>query len=62
MAGQKACKQCKTIFEGMKCPKCGSEEFSDAFKGKVIVMNPEQSEIAQNLKIREKGTFAIKTS
>jgi len=57
---EKACKQCKSIFEGHKCPKCGSEEFSDSFKGKVVVMNPEGSEIAKNLSIKEKGTYAIK--
>ena len=62
MAGkEKACKQCKTIFEGSKCPKCGSQEYSDSFKGRVIILNPEQSEIAQNLKVKEKGNFAIKT-
>ncbi len=57
---RKACRQCKTIFEGTKCPKCGSEEFSDSSKGKVIVLDVEQSEVAKNLKVREKGTYAIK--
>ena len=56
----KACKQCKTIYEGSKCPKCGSEEYSDASKGKVIVLDSEKSEIARNLKLKDKGTFAIK--
>ncbi|MDP1695642.1 MAG: transcription elongation factor subunit Spt4 [archaeon] len=56
----KACRQCKTIYEGSKCPKCGSEEFSDSSKGKIIILNSEQSEIAKNLKLKEKGTFAIK--
>ncbi len=60
MAKEKACKQCKSIFEGSKCPKCGGLEYADTFKGKIIVLNPEQSEIAQNLKIKEKGKFAIK--
>lgn len=61
MVKQKACKKCKTIFTGAKCPRCGSEEASDNFKGKVTVLNPEQSEIAQNLKLKEKGEYAIKT-
>ena len=60
MAKEKACKQCKSVFEGAKCPKCGSDEFSDSFKGKIMVINPEQSEVAQNLKIKDKGKFAIK--
>ncbi|MFH1802011.1 MAG: transcription elongation factor subunit Spt4 [archaeon] len=60
MAKQKACKKCKTIFSGAKCPKCGSEEFSDAFKGRVFILNPEDSEIAKKLKIKEKGEYAIR--
>lgn len=60
MAVEKACKKCKFVFEGTKCPRCGSEEFTDSFKGKVVVLKPEESEVANNLKIKEKGTFAIK--
>ena len=36
---------------GNRCPNCGSEEHSDNFKGKVVVLNTEQSEIAKNSKI-----------
>ena len=60
MATEKACKKCRLIFEGTKCPQCGSEEFTDNFKGRVMVLKPEESEIAKNLKIKEKGAFAIK--
>jgi DNA-directed RNA polymerase subunit E" len=60
MAVEKACKKCKFVFEGHKCPKCGSEEITEGFKGKVVVLKPEESEIAKNLKLKEKGTFAIK--
>jgi len=59
---QKACKICNTIYdEGDKCPKCGSRESTDSFKGRVVVMNPEKSEIANKLNIKEKGNYAIKT-
>ncbi len=58
---QKACKVCSRIFEGDKCPACGSKEFTDNFKGKTIILNPEKSEIAKKLNIREKGVYAIKT-
>jgi len=61
MAKAKACKKCKTIFTGAKCPKCGSEEFSDAFKGKVAILNPEESEIGKKLDKKEKGEYAIRT-
>lgn len=62
MAKQKACKLCKTIYEGAdKCPKCDSKEFTDSFKGRIFVKNPEKSELAQKLGITKKGEFAIKT-
>ncbi len=62
MAKQKACKKCKTIYEGKSvCPKCGSDEYSENFKGRIIITNPEKSEIAQKIDIKEKGEYTIKT-
>ena len=60
MVKQKACRICRTIYEGDKCPNCGSKEFTDSFKGRIEVMNPEKSEVAQKLGIKQKGNFAIK--
>jgi DNA-directed RNA polymerase subunit E" len=56
----KACKQCKTLFEGSSCTACGSKESTDNFKGKVYVSNPEQSEIANKLVLKSKGLFALR--
>lgn len=62
MVKPKACKLCKTIIEeGDKCPKCDSKETSENFKGRIVVLNPEKSEIAQKLNLKDKGNFAIKT-
>ncbi len=62
MAGKKACKKCNTLVEKEdKCPKCGGTDFSENWKGRVIILNPEQSEVAQKLKVKEKGVYAIKT-
>lgn len=60
MSKLKACKECKTIFEGEKCPKCQSVNSTESWKGRVTILNPEQSEVAQKMKLKEKGTFAIK--
>ena len=61
MAKTKACKECKRIVEsGDKCPNCGSRELTEGYKGRMIVLNPEKSEIARELNIKEKGSFAIK--
>lgn len=62
MAKPKACKICKTIVEeGDKCPHCGSHELTEGFKGRIVVVDPEKSEIANKLNLKEKGNFAIKT-
>ncbi len=58
---RKACKICKTIYEGDKCPKCESKESTESWKGRVIILNSEESEVAKKMKIKEKGTYAIKT-
>ena len=60
MAKEKACRICNMIYEGDACPNCGAKETTDSFKGKIIVMNPEKSEIAGKLKIKNKGIFAIR--
>jgi len=59
---KKACKECNTLYErDDKCPKCGSTESTESWKGRVVILNPEESEVAKKLKIKEKGTYAIKT-
>ena len=59
---EKACKICKFIYdEGDKCPRCGSKESIEGFKGRIAVLDDEKSEIAKNLEINGKGDFAIKT-
>lgn len=60
MATERACKNCKRIHEGTTCPDCGSNERADNFKGKVVALKPEESEIAKNLGIKKKGSFAVR--
>ena len=63
MTKQKACTICNKIYEHNinSCPDCSSKEFSDNFKGRIIIINPEKSEITKKLKLSKKGEFAIKT-
>jgi DNA-directed RNA polymerase subunit E" len=62
MAKPKACRLCNTIVEmGDKCPSCGSRELTDNFKGRAVILNPEKSEVAKKLVLKQGGNFAIKT-
>ena len=60
MAKEKACKNCKLIYEGENCPSCGKKEVSDSFKGKVEIIDTEKYELAKKLKVHKKGIYAIK--
>ena len=61
MKGKRVCKTCKIFVEESKCSFCGNNQFVTSWKGRVIVLNPEQSEIAKKLNVKKKGTYAIKT-
>ncbi len=62
MPKNKACKICNTIYETEdKCPKCGAKENTDNYKGRIVILDPEKSEIAQKINLKQKGNYAIKT-
>jgi len=44
-----------------KGKKLLNKEESEGLRGNLVVLNPESSEIAKNLKISEKGSYSIKT-
>ena len=57
----KACKKCRFIYEdGDKCPKCGGNSSTENWRGKIEIVNPETSEIAKQLRLTEKGVYAVK--
>lgn len=60
MVVTKALKATREIIESSEFSKYDSHELTDTFKGKIVVLNPELSEIAQSLKITKKGTYAVK--
>jgi DNA-directed RNA polymerase subunit E" len=57
---KKACKKCKAITLEDKCPACNSENMTINWKGKVYILDPEHSKIAEIMGIQTQGEFAIK--
>jgi DNA-directed RNA polymerase subunit E" len=57
----KACKNCRFLHEEDKCPRCGSTSNTDNWKGRIEIISPENSEIAKELKLKEKGLYTIKS-
>lgn len=58
----KACRSCRALVdkEVEVCPVCGSRDFTDEWSGVVIILNPEESEIAKLLNLKNKGRFVVK--
>ena len=57
---ERACRSCKFITKGNTCPNCGGASLSDDWIGYVVVLDPENSEIAKRLKITNPGKYALK--
>lgn len=60
MSKERACRACHTITTADECPACNSSELSKDYLGYVIVMDPEQSVIAQKMGIDAPGKYALK--
>lgn len=57
----KACKTCLLIVEkGNECPICKSKDLSTSYKGEIIIFDPNNSKIAQEIKAKSPGNYAIR--
>ncbi len=56
----RACKNCNQITEESICPNCKSTEIGDDWSGLLIVMNTEESKLADKLEIKKAGRYALK--
>jgi DNA-directed RNA polymerase subunit E" len=56
----RACRSCKNISDQPVCPLCKSTEFSDDYSGLLIVLDPENSLLAEKLDTKEPGSYALK--
>ena len=58
---KKACKTCKIFVTGDTCPICKNKQFVENWKGRIAILDPEKSKIAEKVGIKVKGEYAIKT-
>lgn len=62
MAKRKACKQCKIFVDkGDECPECHTSDLTTNWKGRMIIIDAENSEIAKKVGVKKAGEYAIKT-
>lgn len=56
---QKACTHCSRITTKERCPVCNNIT-STNWSGLLIILNPDQSDIAQELNITLPGEYALR--
>jgi DNA-directed RNA polymerase subunit E" len=56
----RACRTCKIIIEENLCPICKNTDLSDDYSGLVIILDPENSQLAKKMEIRKKGRYALR--
>lgn len=57
---KKACKRCRMFVEGTECPSCKGNQFTTNWKGRLSIVNAEESGIAKRVGLTVNGEYAIK--
>lgn len=57
---KKVCRKCKIFVEGNECPLCHGNEFTESWQGRLYIIDTNKSDIADKIKIKVKGEYAIK--
>ena len=58
---KKVCKSCQIFVDGDQCPICHKSQFSTNWQGRVFIVDAERSHIANQMGIKVKGEYAIKS-
>lgn len=56
----RACRYCKNISDETVCPVCKNTEFSDDYSGLLVVLDANNSILAEKLNTNEPGNYALK--
>ena len=56
----RACRKCKIISEEAACPICRGTDLSDDYSGLLVVLESENSQLAEKMEIKEEGRYALK--
>ena len=57
---KKVCKKCKMFVEGSECQSCKSNQFSNNWQGRLYILDPAKSLVAEKIGLQAKGEYAIK--
>jgi len=57
---EKACRKCRMIVTGDVCPICKDSELTKTWEGYILIVNPENSEVANAIGVKAPGKYALK--
>ncbi|MEM3737561.1 MAG: transcription elongation factor subunit Spt4 [Candidatus Bathyarchaeia archaeon] len=60
MLKEKACRNCRLLVYGSVCPNCKNTFLTEDYSGLLIIIDPENSEIAKKAGITKAGRYALK--
>ena len=59
---RKVCKNCKRMLtDEQECPVCKSTQFGTSWQGRINILSPVHSLIAQKFNVKDAGEYALKT-
>lgn len=62
MARELACRKCRAITIGKVCSICKSSDLTRDWSGIILIVKPENSQVAKTLEITHKGKYALKVT
>lgn len=57
---ENVCRECHIIVQGSVCPICNSTALTSDWSGYVVIIDPENSQIAKRLGVKIPGKYALK--
>ena len=57
---KKVCKRCKMFVEAAECPTCKTSSFSNSWQGRIYILDPAKSLVAEKVGLTAKAEYAIK--
>lgn len=57
---EKACRKCRRIVQGEVCPVDQSTDLTKTFEGYIVILDPQNSEVATAMKATTPGKYALK--
>lgn len=54
------CRECHRVVEGESCVICGTANLTTDWAGYLVIIDPEQSDVAKKMNIKLPGRYALK--